>query len=114
MSTDKFIVICFFLAAFIPPITANWISNVESVNGGVGCATCSILLGLVDKLTIVYNETASESLERFCNFLPGQYKVYCKAAIEFLGKNMFHDHENATASFFLIVFISIYFQDRTL
>ena len=80
--------ICLLVFAFVPVIESRFPQNLDSVNGGASCATCSILLGLVDKLTIVYNETAAQSLERLCSFLPGQYKVYCKVTVEFLGKSV--------------------------
>jgi hypothetical protein len=82
--------ICLLLVVFVPVIDGNLIglkSGVTGgVNGGADCATCSILLGLVDHLTIVYNESAAKSLERLCSFLPDPYKGYCKAAIDLLGK----------------------------
>ena len=74
------------LAVFIPVVEGRFPENLSDVNGGAGCATCSILLGLVDKLTIVYNETIDRSLERLCLFLPAPYDLYCKVAVEFLGK----------------------------
>lgn len=74
------------LAVFIPVVEGRFPDNLSDVNGGAGCATCSILLGLVDKLTIVYNETVDRSLERLCLFLPAPYDLYCKVATEFLGK----------------------------
>ncbi len=50
--------ICLLLAVFVPVIDGSLIglkSGVSGgVNGGVDCATCSIILGLVDHLTIVY------------------------------------------------------------
>lgn len=74
------------LVIFVPIINGRFIGLNSGVNGGVDCATCTVVLGLVDHLTIVYNETAVHSLERLCSFLPDPYKNYCKAAVNFLGK----------------------------
>ena len=78
--------ICLFLLVLVPAIDARFDIPADSPSGGSSCATCSILLGLVDKLTIVYNDSAVRALERICSALPGQYKVYCKVAVEFLGE----------------------------
>ena len=86
MSKASFGWICLLLAIFVPVINARLSALTGGVNGGADCATCSIVLGLVDKLSIVYNTSIVNSLERLCSFLPGQYKVYCKVAVEFLGK----------------------------
>ncbi|CAF4507307.1 unnamed protein product, partial [Rotaria sp. Silwood2] len=74
------------LVVCIPLVNSRLTTNLKNgVNGGVDCATCSILLGIVDHLTIVYNESAAQSLERLCSFLPDEYQLYCKAAVDFLG-----------------------------
>ena len=77
---------CLSLIVLTPVIDGRLISLYRGVNGGVDCATCTIVLGLVDHLAIVYNESAAHSLERLCSYLPGEYRTYCKAALEFLGK----------------------------
>ena len=58
----------------------------RGVNGGVDCLSCTLVLGVVEHLSILYNETIVESLDRFCNYLPNDFKTYCKAAVDFLGK----------------------------
>jgi len=80
--------ICLLLVAVVPVADGYWFRSDlgNGVNGGADCATCSILLGLVDHLTIVYNETAEHTLERLCNFLPDKYRGFCKLAVEYLGK----------------------------
>ncbi|CAF0872998.1 unnamed protein product [Rotaria sordida] len=57
----------------------------RGVNGGSDCASCTIALGVIEHLSIVYNESIVASLERFCNYLPSDIKTYCKAAVDFLG-----------------------------
>lgn len=74
------------LIAFLPSIDGRFINVRDGVNGGVDCATCSILLGIVDHVMIVYNDSASQALERICSFFPAPYKDYCKTALDFLGK----------------------------
>lgn len=60
--------------------------NVRGIDGGSNCAWCTIIVGLVGKLSLVYNETTIDSLERLCNALPSDLKPYCKTAVDFLGK----------------------------
>lgn len=78
--------LCLFFVAFAPAAATRLSRPVADANGGTDCAVCSIVLGLVDKLTIVYNTSAVNALEKLCSVLPGQYKVYCKVAVEFLGE----------------------------
>lgn len=86
MSCASFVWICLFAVVLIPIIDARSINTLSSgTNGGGGCATCSIVLGLVDKLTIVHNKSVEDTLELLCNLLPAPYKSFCKTAVEFLG-----------------------------
>lgn len=62
------------------------ISSARGVNGGVDCATCTIILGVVEHLSILYNETIVQSLDRFCGYMPSEFKTFCKDAVDFLGK----------------------------
>ena len=78
--------ICLLLVVFVPVINGGFAGLGGGVNGGADCATCSIILGLIDHLTIVHNETAEKALERLCLLFPEPYKGYCKAAVDFLGK----------------------------
>ena len=78
--------ICLILVVFVPVIEGRIARLGDGANGGVDCAVCSIVLGLVDKISIVYNTSIVNSLERLCSFLPSEYKVCCKVAVDFLGK----------------------------
>jgi hypothetical protein len=78
--------ICLLLAVFLPVVNGSW---VRGANGGHDCAVCTIILGVVEHLSILYNETIVQSLERYCNYLPTQFRVYCKEAVEFLGEFFF-------------------------
>lgn len=62
-------------------------SSARGVNGGVDCASCTITLGVIEHLSILYNESIVQSLERFCNYFPDDIKPYCKTAVDFLSKH---------------------------
>jgi len=52
------------------------------VNGGTGCAVCTILLGLTEQLAFVYNTTVEKSLYQVCKFLPpGIFQIACNEAV---------------------------------
>ena len=62
------------------------LENVEyGMNGGTTCAGCSIVVGLVEQLAVLYNASVSEALEMFCSFLPGGFRVACDALVEEYG-----------------------------
>ncbi len=85
MSNVNFGWVCLLLIVFIPVIDGRLSAFPGGVNGGFDCASCSIVLGLVDKLAIVYNESAVTALERLCSVLPANYKIFCQVAVEYLG-----------------------------
>lgn len=51
----------------------------RGINGGFSCGACTVLLSVAEQLTQVHNETAEESLERMCTYLPEAYKAACGA-----------------------------------
>lgn len=55
----------------------------DGVNGGIGCAACTILVGMTEQLSIVYNQTIEKSLDDLCNFLPPNsiFKATCLQAV---------------------------------
>ena len=53
-------------------------------NGGLPCATCTILLSITSQLAEIYNETTPQSLERLCSYLPTSYVTECKTIVDFL------------------------------
>lgn len=75
--------ICLSLIVFLSIINS---SSARGVNGGVDCATCTIVLGVVEHLSILYNESIVQSLDRFCSYMPSEFKTFCKDAVDFLGK----------------------------
>jgi acyloxyacyl hydrolase len=86
MSSTNFGWICLLLIVFIPVIDGRLSAFTGGTNGGADCASCSVVLGLIDKLAIVHNETIEHTLELACELLPGEFKGFCKLAVEFLGK----------------------------
>jgi acyloxyacyl hydrolase len=83
MSNTGLVWICVLLSVFLPVINS---SSIGSVNGGHDCAVCTIVLGVVEHLSMLYNESIVESLDRFCNYLPSDFKAFCKEAVDFAGK----------------------------
>jgi hypothetical protein len=53
-------------------------------NGGVACATCTILLSISSQLAQIYNETTVESLTRLCTYLPVTYQDGCDTVVTLL------------------------------
>ena len=68
---------------FVPPIDGRLMNG---VNGGAECAGCTMVLGIIERVSIIYNESIVLALERFCNFLPNEFRTYCKVAVDFLGE----------------------------
>lgn len=60
----------------------------RDTNGGTDCAVCSVLLGLVDQLAEIYNETIADSMSRLCSYLPKGYTEGCKFLIDEFGPSV--------------------------
>ena len=45
-------------------------------------AACTLSLSLVEQLAIVHNESISNSLARFCNYLPSEIGIACEALVK--------------------------------
>lgn len=60
--------------------------DVKAVNGGRNCATCTTFVGLTERLTIVYNQSIENSLDKLCGFLPqGLFRTACLQAVGAFG-----------------------------
>lgn len=71
--------------------SANAVESVQDRNGGVACAACSILVGLAEQLSEIYNETITESLARFCSYLPSNdLQELCKVLVDEYGPGIIH------------------------
>ena len=91
--------ICIFLALtsltlaknvdFFDPLHVDTLTKIDalkSVNGGNNCLTCTIIVALVEQLSIVYNQTAERSLQSLCKLLPeGLFRTTCQQAIKQFG-----------------------------
>lgn len=95
MVKANFAGICILFGTLIFVINADFRQNFrQGVNGGIDCATCTVFVGLVEKLSTVYNESIVTSLERFCNYMPVEIKVYCRVAVDFLVKLINSNYKN--------------------
>ncbi len=60
-----------YLLLVLQLITTSSVNgSLSDSNGGVTCAACSIIVGLAEQLTQIYNESIANSLSRFCSYLP--------------------------------------------
>jgi len=57
----------------------------SGVNGGTPCAVCTVVVGLTEQLTEVYNISVSEALSRFCSFLPSGFREGCDTLVDEFG-----------------------------
>lgn len=63
--------------------SAKRLNKLKSANGGIGCASCTIAVAIVEELSIVYNQTVEDSLDMLCNFLPqSAIKQACVLAVQ--------------------------------
>ena len=59
------------------------VAGVRDANGGTPCAACSVLIGLTEQLTQIYNESIADSLARFCSYLPsGEFQKACSVIVD--------------------------------
>ena len=54
-------------------------------NGGVTCATCTVIVGLTEQLTELYNISVADALAKFCRFLPSGFQEACTLLVEQFG-----------------------------
>ena len=47
----------------------------RGANGGFQCATCVILLGLVERWSVVNNASVDVNLAKFCDLVPGKVRI---------------------------------------
>jgi hypothetical protein len=90
MSNAKLGWICFSLVVFLSIIING---SSAQVNGPHDCMICTLVLGEVEHLSIIYNESIVESLDRLCSYLPSDFKTFCKEAVDFLGKFLIEMNE---------------------
>lgn len=54
-------------------------------NGGVNCAACTIVTGLVEQLAEIYNISIDRALSKFCGFLPSGFQEACTTLVDTYG-----------------------------
>ena len=55
------------------------------VNGGVGCAACTIVTGLVEQLAEIYQISIENALAKYCGFLPSGFHEACEILVKDFG-----------------------------
>ena len=57
-----------------------------SVNGGWNCLICTDFVSIIEQLTLINNQTVTQSLDKFCGLLPqGLFQNYCNNLILIYG-----------------------------
>jgi len=57
----------------------------NGVNGGTGCAACTIGVGLVDQLAVIHNETVAAVVAKACSWFPEPMQPDCKEIVDKYG-----------------------------
>ena len=70
--------------------STSWLSFLTGVkdgeNGGSPCFACSVLLGTVDQLAEIYNQSVADAMAMLCDILPKEgFSDACKALVEEFG-----------------------------
>ena len=61
----------------------------QDVNGGTTCATCTVLVGLVEQLAEVYNVSIAEALDKYCGFFPsGGFQELCQSLVDLFARQI--------------------------
>ncbi|RNA11317.1 acyloxyacyl hydrolase [Brachionus plicatilis] len=82
----KIFIFSVFLVSLFYGHSALISESIKGVNGGTDCAYCTLLVTIVEKLAIVYNDTIENSLNNLCQFLPdGIFRFTCQQAVSFYG-----------------------------
>ncbi|XP_070574301.1 acyloxyacyl hydrolase-like [Ptychodera flava] len=61
------------------------VKQVDDVNGGTDCAACTLIISIIDQLSLVYQESIDKAMQRLCSYLPDQYRSTCKSFITIAG-----------------------------
>ncbi len=56
----------------------------RGINGGIPCATCTVVLGIAGQLSQIYNETVPATAERICGYLPAKYEGGCRLVARYV------------------------------
>jgi len=66
----------------------------RGANGGFQCATCVILLGLVERWSVVNNASVDVNLAKFCDLVPGKVQYLCRFTVKWFGPMIVHSLVN--------------------
>jgi hypothetical protein len=68
------------------------------------------LVALVEQLSIVYNTSIEDSLDKFCNFLPsGLFRYTCQQAVEEYGPIIINGYKNKDLNLFIMQSSKLFF-----
>ncbi|XP_077983383.1 acyloxyacyl hydrolase-like [Glandiceps talaboti] len=81
----KYILLLVFLSSVSITVSSARPNRVGDANGGTDCAACTLIVSIVDQLSLVYQESIDQSMQRLCSYLPGQYQASCKQFIIIAG-----------------------------
>jgi acyloxyacyl hydrolase len=55
----------------------------QDANGGIPCAACTTIIGVVEQLALFYNTTIDAALYKYCNILPnGLFRITCHQVVD--------------------------------
>ncbi|ESO89739.1 hypothetical protein LOTGIDRAFT_164760 [Lottia gigantea] len=66
-------------------VSTSFLNLGRGINGGTNCAGCTLVVGLLEQLADVHNETIVKALERVCLMLPAKLQTPCDVFSEFIG-----------------------------
>nr|XP_006816952.1 PREDICTED: acyloxyacyl hydrolase-like [Saccoglossus kowalevskii] len=81
----KFLVFVLLLSNSVAAFYKSTNRSLKDVNGGTDCAACTIIVSLIDQLSLVYSESIDQAMQRLCGYLPDQYNTVCKEFIYVAG-----------------------------
>uniref|UniRef100_A0A1B6DSR3 Saposin B-type domain-containing protein n=2 Tax=Clastoptera arizonana TaxID=38151 RepID=A0A1B6DSR3_9HEMI len=75
-----------FKTLYILLIFQIFISNISArgVNGGLGCAGCTLTLGLAEQLAEIHEDSLYGALVKLCGMLPTNLKSKCMSVVDIL------------------------------
>lgn len=85
----KFVVTLLFLLSAAAVLRVGegsgraWLKEMllKDVNGGTGCAVCTVLSGLMQQLVEIHNTSVAQAMETFCTFLPEEAQGVCREMV---------------------------------
>ncbi|KAG8191730.1 hypothetical protein JTE90_008794 [Oedothorax gibbosus] len=64
-------------------------NDVIDVNGGKACAACTVMVGLIEQVAEVNNQTVADMVSgELCVYLPGEYTILCDILVHLWGPSI--------------------------